>query len=240
MGRYGCYGASLAAILVASPVYSLPIATVSGQTEAIVASPDNASSLDLDPELIRNSPTLQRWLKQVPDVLQDIRQEPSFRTRLRLAYSRFSMDDGSNGWSVGLEDAFVGRTGLTLSADYQATGDGRRKTWGSDLRYYVLPLGSQINLAPVVGYRYVDTARSTTSGLNVGARLLLVPSRTGAADVSLTQTWVAPGTGEEVGITVLSVGYALTHNLRLSTDWQRQNSRRVKDTRLGIGLEWMF
>jgi hypothetical protein len=68
---------------------------------------------------------------------------------------------------------------------------------------------------------------------------MLALSRTGAADVSLTQSFVSPGSNEEVGITTLSVGYAITRNLRLSTDIQKQNSREDKDSRVGIVLEWM-
>ncbi len=69
--------------------------------------------------------------------------------------------------------------------------------------------------------------------------MLLVLSRGGAADIAITQSWVAPGTAEEVGLTTLSIGYAVTHNLRLSTDIQKQNSRQSKDNRVGIILEWM-
>jgi hypothetical protein len=68
---------------------------------------------------------------------------------------------------------------------------------------------------------------------------MLALSRTGAADVSLTQSFVSPGSNEEVGITTLSVGYAVTQNLRLSTDIQKQNSKEDKDSRVGIVLEWM-
>jgi hypothetical protein len=67
----------------------------------------------------------------------------------------------------------------------------------------------------------------------------LVLSRGGAADISLTQSWVSPGTDEEVGLTTLSFGYAVTRNLRLSTDIQKQNSLEDKDSRVGIVLEWM-
>jgi hypothetical protein len=90
-----------------------------------------------------------------------------------------------------------------------------------------------------VGYRNLETGDYSTDGVNVGARLLLVLSRTGAADVSLTQSFVSPGSSEEVGITTLSFGYAVTRNLRLSTDIQKQNSREEKDSRVGIVLEWM-
>jgi hypothetical protein len=179
-------------------------------------------------------------LKKVPNVLEDINRDPSFRTRVRLGYSYFPSSNGRSGWNVGLEDLFIQRSGLTLSADYQTTFRGDLKSAGADLRYYVLPLGGYVNVAPVIGYRYLETPRYTTDGLNVGLRLLLVPSRTGAADISLTQTWVAPGGDHEVGLTTLSFGYALTHNVRLSTDLQKQNSRFRKDSRVGVSLEWMF
>lgn len=201
--------------------------------------PESGGQLDLSPEIIEGSPVLQRWLRQVPNVLRDIANDPSFRTRLRLGYSQFPSSGQASGWNAGVEDLFIGRTGLTVSGDYQATFDGERKAWGADLRYYLLPLGSYLNLAPVVGYRNLETDRYSTDGVNLGLRLLLVLSRSGAADISLTQSWVAPGTDDEVGLTTLSVGYALTHNLRLSTDLQKQNARQSKDSRVGIVLEWM-
>ena len=198
-----------------------------------------AQELDLKPEIIENSPVLQRWLKKVPNVLEEIRNDPSFRTRLRLGYSQFPSTDGASGFNVGVEDVFIGRTGLTVSGDYQRSFNGERESFGTDLRYYVLPLGSYVNVAPQVGYRNLTTGNFSTDGVNVGARLMLALSRTGAADVSLTQSFVSPGSRDEVGMTTLSFGYAVTHNLRLSTDIQKQNSREEKDSRVGIVLEWM-
>jgi hypothetical protein len=195
--------------------------------------------LDLKPEIIENSPVLQRWLREVPNVLEEIRNDPSFRTRLRLGYSQFPSTGQAAGFNVGVEDVFIGRTGLTVSGDYQRSFNGNREAYGADLRYYVLPLGSYVNIAPQVGYRNLTTGNFSTDGVNVGARLMLALSRTGAADVSLTQSFVSPGSNEEVGITTLSVGYAVTRNLRLSTDIQKQNSREDKDSRVGIVLEWM-
>jgi hypothetical protein len=182
---------------------------------------------------------LQRWLREVPNVLEEIRNDPSFRTRLRLGYSQFPSTGQAAGFNVGVEDVFIGRTGLTVSGDYQRSFNGNREAYGADLRYYVLPLGSYVNIAPQVGYRNLTTGNFSTDGVNVGARLMLALSRTGAADVSLTQSFVSPGSNEEVGITTLSVGYAITRNLRLSTDIQKQNSREDKDSRVGIVLEWM-
>ncbi len=202
--------------------------------------PHSLVPIDLDPKLIESSPVLQRWLKQVPDVLADIKHDPSFRTRLRLSYSQFPSSKQAGGLSVGIEDVFVGRSGVTLSADYQTAFNGSREAWGGDLRYYVRPLGSVVNLAPVVGYRHLETTRYSTNGIHAGLRLLLIPSRTGAADLALTQSWVAPGSGDEVGLTTLSFGYALTRNLRLATDLQKQNSRFRSDSRVSIGLEWLF
>jgi hypothetical protein len=195
---------------------------------------------NLDPKLIQSSPVLQRWLQKIPNIQQDIKHDPSFRTRLRLGYSQFPSTNQAAGWNVGLEDLFIDRTGLTVSGDYQASFDGQRKAGGVDLRYYLLPLGSNINLAPVLGYRWLETTRYSSDGLNAGLRLLWVPSRTGAADISLTQSWVSLGTDEEVGLTTLSFGYALTRHLRLSTEIQKQNARQRKDSRVGVMVEWMF
>lgn len=198
-----------------------------------------SEQLDLSPEIIEGSPVLQRWLRQVPNVLEEIVNDPSFRTRLRLGYSQFPSTGQAGGVNVGVEDVFIGRTGLTVSGEYQAAFNGEREAYGGDLRYYLRPLGSYVNVAPVVGYRHLETDEYSTDGVNVGARLLLVLSRGGAADFSLTQSWVSPGTDEEVGLTTLSFGYAFTRNLRLSTDIQKQNSRQSKDSRVGIVLEWM-
>lgn len=197
------------------------------------------NDLDLSPEIRENSPVLQRWQRSIPNVLEEIRNDPSFRTRVRLGYSQFPSTGQAAGFNVGVEDVFIGRTGLTVSSDYQASFNGKREAFGADLHYYVLPLGSYVNVAPLVGYRNIQTDKFSTDGVNVGARLMLALSRTGAADLSLTQSFVSPGSGDEVGITTLSVGYAVTRNLRLSTDIQKQNSRQRQDSRVGLVLEWM-
>ena len=179
-------------------------------------------------------------MKQVPDVLADIKHDPGFRTRLRLGYIQFPSTKQASGLSIGIEDVFVGRSGVTLSGNYQTAFNGKREAWGGDLRYYIRPLGSVINVAPVLGYRHLETARYSTAGVHIGLRLLLVPSRTGAADLAVTQSWVAPYSGDEVGLTTLTFGYALTHQLRLSTDLQKQNSRFRSDSSVSVGLEWLF
>ena len=228
-----------------SAILTISICLTLGATPAISepqpqASPSpNNNDLDLNPEIIEGSPVLQRWRRQVPNILEEIKNDPSFRTRLRLGYSQFPSNGQAGGVNVGVEDAFIGRTGLTISGDYQATFNGKRTAYGADLRYYVLPLGGYVNIAPIVGYRHLETNQYATDGVNIGARLLLVLSRGGGADVSLTQSFVSPGTDEEAGLTTLSAGYAITPNLRLSTDIQKQNARQSKDSRVGIVLEWM-
>ena len=194
--------------------------------------------LDINPEIIESSPVLQRWLQEIPDLEAEIKHDPSFTTRWRFGYSFFSTDNES-GFKLGVEDLFVGNTPVTVSASYQSNFDGDRQTWGADLHYYLLPLGSYVNISPVVGYRNVEIDNYETDGVNVGLRLILPLSRSGAADVSLTQTFVSPGGDDEVGTTSVSLGYAVTPNLRISSDVERQNTREDNETRISILLEWI-
>lgn len=194
--------------------------------------------LDLSPEVIKNSPVLQRWRRKIPNVLEDIKNDPSFVTRIRLGYLLYPGEQ-AGGINLGIEDVFIDSTGLTISGEYQKTFNGKKKVYGTDLRYYLRPLGNYINVAPVVGYRNVEQNSYSTSGVNLGVKLLLVLSRSGAADISLTQSWVAPGTSEEVGLTNLSFAYAIARKIRLSTDLQQQNSRADKDRRIGVILEFI-
>ncbi|MBW4519944.1 MAG: hypothetical protein KME16_09645 [Scytolyngbya sp. HA4215-MV1] len=198
------------------------------------ANPD----LDLKPEITNNSPVLRRWLKKIPNVQAEIANDPSFRTRIRLGYTDFS--DKGGGISIGLEDLFLPPTRLTLNADYQTNFKDDRNSWGVNFRYYLRPLGSRFNLAPILGYRHVQLDRDTASGLDLGLRAVLVLSRKGAAEIALGQSWVAPTRETEMGLTTFSFGYALTPHLRLSTEFQRQNARQQKESRVGIFLEWMF
>lgn len=194
--------------------------------------------LNLTPEVIEQSPVLQRWLEAIPNVQADIRNDPSFITRVQAGYSYFPSSDGTGGFIVGVEDWFVGDTRLTVSADYQQNFRGDRQAYGTDLHYYALPLGGYFNVAPTLGYRYASAADDyQVSGANVGVRLRVVPTRTGAADLTLDQSWVV-GDSEGLSITQLNVGYAITQNLRLSTDLEWQRTDDDGDSRVGINLEW--
>ena len=201
---------------------------------------DRQNTQDIPDRVLKESPTLRRWLKEVPDLWEDIRHDPSFRTRLRLGFTTFPSTDNTGGINLGIEDIFIKRTGLTISADYQSAFNGDRNAYGADLQYFVLPLGNYFNLAPLVGYRYVQSNDFNTDGLHLGLRLMLAFSRTGGGDISLSQSYISPGGSEEVGITSLSVGYAVTSKLRLSTDLEWQNSIEDHDSRAGINLEFLF
>ena len=197
------------------------------------------TDLDLDPKIRQESPVLERWLEKIPDIAEDIRRDPSFRTRIRLGYAEFPSRDNSSGVILGVEDVFFSQTSLTLSGDYQTAFNGKRTAIGANLQYYLLPLGDYVNLAPMVGYRYIQTGNYSTDGLNLGLKLKLALSRTGAADITVSQSFISPGGDNEVGLTTLSLGYAITSNLRLAADIQAQNSRARKDSSLGILLEWL-
>ena len=198
------------------------------------------NQIDLPPKVIKDSPVLQEWLQEVPDVLEEIRHDPAFVTRFRLGFATFPSTDDAGGLNVGIEDIFIKRSGFTLSADYQTAFNGDRNAAGADLHYFVLPLGSYVNFAPMVGYRYVQSNDFNTDGVHVGLRMMLSFSRTGGGDISVSQSFISPGGSEEVGITSLSVGYALTSHLRLSGDIERQNSIEDGDNRVGVNLEWLF
>ena len=70
--------------------------------------PEATNQLELAPGVLEQSPVLQRWNEEIPNVLSDIRHDPSFRTRLRLNYSEFPSTDRVGGLQVGVSDWFIG------------------------------------------------------------------------------------------------------------------------------------
>ncbi len=155
-------------------------------------------------------------------------------------YSAFPDSDDGIGINLALEDIFINRTGLTISADYYTDFNSERSSVGADLHYFLFPLGSHINLAPMLGYRYLQNNNYAHDGINLGIRLILALSRPGPADISLAQSFFSPGSDEEVGILALSVGYGVTSNIRLSTEFELQNYPQEQDKRIGINLEWLL
>ena len=260
----GCWGQSLPS--VASPFSSLKLrdfdprdnsgqvanSTVRGTNQhrsnlfvqnpaqpEIPPSGDNNQPIDLSPEIINGSPVLQKWLKGIPDVASDIKTAPSFRTRVKVGYSQYPSTNQAGGFHVAVDDVFFGSQGLSASANYNSVSNGNRNAYGVDAQYYLLPLGGYVNITPLVGFRHLQTDKYSRDGLNLGVKLMLVPSRGGGADLALSQSWVGFGSSTETGLTTLSVGYALTNQIRLSTDIQQQNAKENYDSRVGFGVEWM-
>jgi hypothetical protein len=238
----GCWGQSLPS--VASPSSDLHlsefhlVAQNPPQPE-IQPTPTNNNSIDLSPEIINSSPVLQKWLNGIPDVMIDIKTAPSFRTRIKVGYSQYPSTSQAGGFHVAVDDVFFGSQGLSASANYNSSSTGNRTAYGVDAQYYLFPLGGYLNITPLVGFRHLETDKYSRDGLNLGVKLMLVPSRGGGADLALSQSWVGFGSSTETGLTTLSVGYALTNNLRLSTDIQQQNAKENYDSRIGFGVEWM-
>lgn len=197
--------------------------------------------LDLPPETFENSPVLQRWAQSgVPDVLQSIRDEPSFQTRFRLGYAQFPSNHHQGGISVGIEDLFFQKAfPLTLSAEGQTTFAGDRTAVATRTNYYLLPLGNRFNIAPTVGYQTFSGEDYEREGLEVGAKLQLNLSRSGASTISLSQQFVNIATPEEMGVTTLNAAYALTRHWRVATEFQKHNSTAAKESKVGFFLEWM-
>ncbi|TVQ42672.1 MAG: hypothetical protein EA365_14510 [Gloeocapsa sp. DLM2.Bin57] len=200
-----------------------------------VRQPVWADELALPPDIKENSPVLQRWLEKTPDVFKDIQNRPRFSSRFRLGYTQ--LPSNTRGWLIGVEDVGINRGKLTFSADYQDSVSGDYTALGAQVQYYLLPLGKNVNIAPVLGYRYLQIEDYSTNGANLGARLVLVLSSQGSADLFVTQNFVISGSGEQVGITTVSLGYALTPQVRISTDIEQVNSVALKDTRWGIIIE---
>lgn len=196
-----------------------------------------SNSLDIDPAILQNSPTLQRWLKETPNLWEENQRDPAFRPNVRLGYVYFPDSDGRSGLGVGVEDWFMGSLPLSVSADYQTDFQGQQ-AGGGNLQYYLLPLGWYVNLSPLVGYRSIQQGDFHSDGVNVGAKVVLAFSRTGAADMRLSQQFTAPGSAQEVGTSTLSVGYAVSPHWRLATDLQRQNSPGGNENRVGVYVEW--
>jgi hypothetical protein len=220
----------------AAPSYANPNSTAQVNPPTQIT---NSQDLDLSPEIIQSSPVLQKWMKGIPDVMSDIQNDPSFRTRVKVGYSFYPSTGQAGGYHVSVDDVFFGNSGLSASASYNSVFDGNRRSYGIDAQYYLLPLGRYTNISPIVGYRRLETDLYRREGVNLGVKVMLVGSRGGGADIALTHSWLGLGSNEETGLTSVSVGYALTKNLRISTDIEQQKAKERYDSRVGIGVEWM-
>jgi hypothetical protein len=211
-------------------VAGLGLTSLANSYEAKAGSKD----LKLDQEIIKNSPVLQRWLVDPPDILSDIYNSPSFSGKIRLGLTSRNQ---SLGFDVGLSDLFLGQTPLTISANYQREFSGQETDLNTDLKYYLLPLGGYFNIAPQIGYRYLDFFGESVSGVDVGLQGILVLSPH-SSDIRLSQTFTAPRSDRETSITTLSTSYALTKGLSIGSNIQWRRSPIRSDSRVGFYLEW--
>ncbi len=193
------------------------------------------SAPEIEPLWVEQSPVLQRWLVNPPNVLADIYQEPSFRTKLRLGVQ----GRDRLGWDIALEDAWLGDSAFTVSAGYQRDFSGPEQDLHAGVRYYLRPRGSYWNLAPHVGYRHWEHPAGATHGWEVGFQTVLALSPR-SADLRLSQLWAAPGTATETGTTQLSASYALSRHLWVRSHLQWRRSPQQADSRAGFALEWAF
>ncbi len=206
--------------------------------------PVNANSnlveeLDIDPAIVEDSPVLQRWGEQIPDILDDIRNDPSFKTRVQLGYFQQGSSDNPS-VEIGVADLLLGNTGITANLSYRDSLSRDRAHWKSDLAYSLFPLGNYVNVAPVVGYHAITTPNFSEQGLNLGLQVRFVLSRTGAAEIRLTQSFIDPGQASELGVTNLTVGYAITEQIRLSVEFETQRSSFANENYFGLLTEWQF
>jgi hypothetical protein len=237
---YPSIAATIAACIGIGSDRTLPAIAQSESTPP-TQSPAKIEDLDLAPAIINSSPVLQKWFKEVPDVGADINSDPSFRTRVKVGYGQYPSTNQIGGFYAGVEDVFIGKSGFAISANYDSGSGGanRRSSYGAAAQYYLLPLGGYINIAPTIGFQRLETDLYQRDGIDLGVKLVLVPARGGGGDITLSQSWLGFGSATETGLTKLSVGYAVTNNLRISTDIQQQNAPEKADSRVGIGIEWM-
>lgn len=196
-------------------------------TESTLAEP--IPEVTLEASLVEQSPVLQRWLSQPPDVLSLIRDTPAVPMRLRLG----AVGSGSGG--IGLEDLSLG-TRLTLSSDYRWQTDATYD-YGLHLRYYLWPRGERFNLAPEVGFRDLNSPLGSSSGLAIGlgGTISLAP---GAADLSLNYRVLNIASGRETSFASATAAYSLSSSLRLAAQYSWINAPWRRDHRVGMFVEW--
>ncbi len=195
---------------------------------------NRALDLKIDQKLIQSSPVLRRWLAQPPDVLQEIDQTPAFPTRLQLTLFTIPSRGGDTEWSAAFQDIFLAQSSVSVSTEYSQSTRTENRQWGTQARVYLLPLGSHLNIAPVMGYRTLIVDGWSFQGPEIGTRFVIASPQ--AADISFTQSFTLDEV-TTVGRSQLAMGYALSPSIRISAQVQWQNSPIRWDTAYGFSLE---
>ena len=204
-----------------------------------------------DAALVEASPTLRRWLQQPPNLLEEIRNQPLIPMRLQASI-------GTDSWSVGLEDVRLFDR-LTVSGDFQHRTDQYRtdqlgtdqlgtdqsgttetQTYGSNLRYYLAPLGSQVNVSPLLGYRQLHQSDQGWGNLQLGAHAVFIPAP-GAADLTVSYSWLTPTDSDQPTSTLAQVttAYTITPDLRVGARYRYEGNRLDQDATFGLIVEWI-
>lgn len=203
-------------LLSASPAWADPSTT--------------ALDLELDANLIQSSPVLQRWLRDPPNLLDEIQNTPVLPTRIQAAVE-------TSAWSIGLQDLRIGQR-LTLSGDYrQSLDDPEDYQLSSSLRYYLSPLGSRFNLAPQIGYAQFEQSDRSLSGLQLGA-FMVIALAPKSADITLSYNWIDSANNQSATVAQVTSAYALNASTRLAARYRWQNSTLSQDRNFAFVLEW--
>ncbi|GAB4213352.1 MAG: hypothetical protein OHK0012_09320 [Synechococcales cyanobacterium] len=212
---------------VATPITVVGVGLLLGGL-GIPAWADTEPSFGLDTQLVEQSPVLRRWLQGTPNVLEEILSTPARPTRVQVGFVTRQQ------WFVGIEDLYVSSR-VSVSGDFDDWQAVNLQQTSTTLRYYVSPLGSRLNLAPQVGYRWLSIPGEQIQGVEVGATAVAVLAPQ-AADISLDYRWL---TGADPATTLsLSTAYALSRDFRVATRYRWQNSTLTKDFQVGLTLEW--
>ena len=190
--------------------------------------------LALDGQIVEDSPVLRRWLQGPPDLLEEIRDTPVLPTRLQAGF------ESASEWRISLQDLRLGDR-LTLSGDYRQSSENPEiRQYGSEVRYFLAPMGSRLNLAPQLGYRALEQENRRLSGVSYGAFAVLALAP-GAADLTGSYTWVAPQEPEEGQATLaeITAAYAISPSLRLAARYSLRYSTLARESSFGVGLEWI-
>ncbi len=200
----------------------------SSSTEAI------AVDMELETTVVEESPVLQRWLDQPPNVLEEITHTPILPARIQAVF------EGDSTWELGVADLQLADR-VTLSGSYRQSWDHPDdRDYGSEVRYYLAPMGSILNLAPQLGYRSFNQADRQLSGPYLGAFVVLGLAP-GAADLTASYSFLDPVEPEEGQATLASItaSYALSTSIRLAARYSWRNSTLRKDSDFGLILEWI-
>lgn len=188
--------------------------------------------LGLEGQILENSPVLRRWLQNPPNLLEEIRNTPVLPTRLQAGF------ESSSHWRISLQDLRLAER-LTLSGDYRQSSEYPEvRQYGSEMRYFLAPMGSPFNLAPQLGYRALEQKNRSLSGVSYGAFAVLALAP-GAADLTGSYSWVAPQEKGQATLAEITAAYAISPSFRLSARYSLRNSTLAQESSFGFGLEWI-